>query len=169
MTRPRAACRALAVIALTGALALTLIVPLRPWLVWNVSKSAPVGLYLIRGRGGVGAGDMVLARVPEGWRRLAAGRRYLPQNVPLIKRAAAVPGDKVCARGSQILVNGHRIAERRRFDGGGRPMPWWTGCVTLRRGSSFLLMETPASFDGRYFGPTGEADIIGLARLIWRR
>lgn len=169
MTKSRTVCGALAVIALAGALALTLIVPPRPRLVWNVSKSAPLGLYTIGGPGGIGAGDMVLARVPEGWRRLAAGRRYLPQNVPLIKRAAAVPGDTVCARESHILVNGHRIAERRRFDGAGRPMPWWTGCVTLRRGSSFLLMETPASFDGRYFGPTGEADIIGSARLIWRR
>lgn len=169
MIKPRAGFGVLAVIALAGAQALTLVAPPRPWLVWNVSQSAPVGLYAIGGRGGVGAGDMVLARVPEGWRRLAAGRRYIPQNVPLIKRVAAVSGDTVCARGSHILVNGHRIAERRRLDGFGRPMPWWTGCVMLRPGSSFLLMENPASFDGRYFGPTGKADIIGSARLIWRR
>lgn len=162
-------CRALVPGALAGALALTLAFPPHSWLVWNVSESAPVGLYAIGGCCDIGAGDMVLARVPEQWRSLAAGRRYIPANVPLVKRAAAVPGDTVCAYGGHIFVNGHRIAERRTFDGLGRPMPWWTGCVTLHAGAHFLLMDNPASFDGRYFGPTGQADVIGRARLLWRR
>jgi len=32
-----------------------------------------------------------------------------------------------------------------------------------------VLMDNPASFDGRYFGATEERDIIGKARLLWRR
>ena len=110
---------------------------------------------------------MVIARVPAAWRRLAAVRRYLPTNVPLVKRVAAGAGDRVCASGRRVQVNGRPIVERRAVDGAGRPMRWWTGCVVLDEGALFLLMDSPDSFDGRYFGPTLRRDIVGGARLIW--
>lgn len=161
--------RAVAVAMLAGALGLTIVYPPRPLLVWNVSASAPVGLYAIGRPGGITPGTVVLARVPAPWRGLAGERRYIPVNVPLVKRVAAGPGDRVCAVGARILVNGYRVTERRAWDGQRRPMPWWQGCVTLRNGALFLLMDDPASFDGRYFGPTGQSDILGKAQLLWRR
>ena len=52
----------------------------------------------------------------------------------------------------------------------GRTMPWWEGCEGLLPGRYFLLMDhVPASFDGRYFGPVDEADIIGKATPLWVR
>jgi type IV secretory pathway protease TraF len=30
-------------------------------------------------------------------------------------------------------------------------------------------MDAPGSFDGRYFGISTRADLVGRARLIWRR
>ena len=48
-----------------------------------------------------------------------------------------------------------------------RPLPWWRGCVTLKDGALFLLMDAPASFDGRYFGPTSARDVIGKATPLW--
>ena len=162
---PRAG--ALALSALGCALGVTIVAPPAPRLVWNVSASAPRGLYLVGDPAGIRVGDMVIARVPESWRRLAALRRYLPANVPLVKRVAAGPGDTVCASGRSILVNGRRIAARRAVDGLGRRLPWWAGCVALGEGALFLLMDDPASFDGRYFGPTEGGDIVGGARLIW--
>lgn len=155
--------------ALIVLLSLATFSPPRPLLIWNVSASAPVGLYRIGGPDAVAAGDMVAARVPGRWRRLAGERQYIPVNVPLVKRVAAVPGDRVCAIGETVIVNGRRVARRRQADRRGRPMPWWTGCVTLRDGMLFLLMSAPDSFDGRYFGPTEAGDVIGRARLIWRR
>lgn len=154
-------------IALLGA---TIVVPPLPRLVWNASASAPVGLYRVLPAMPVRTGDMVIAWPPERLRRLAAGRRYLPMNVPLVKLVAASPGDIVCAFGNAIFVNGHRVAERRPRDGKGRPMPWWRGCVTLQGGAVLLLMaDSPSSFDGRYFGPTGTGDVIGKAQLLWAR
>jgi len=167
--RRRLARRSLAIAGLAAALAATIVLPPRPLLVWNASASAPIGLYRVGGTDPA-TGDMVIAWPPAAARDFAARRHYLPANVPLVKRIAAEPGDTVCALGQEIFVNGRWAAERLVRDGAGRPMPWWTGCVTLRRGALFLLMtDSHASFDGRYFGPTGRSDIVGKATLLWAK
>lgn len=147
----------------------TIIVPPRPRLLWNASASAPIGLYLISVPHEIAAGDMVTARMPARWRSLAAERRYVPANVPLVKRVAAAPGDSICAWGRAIFINGEWAANRNFIDARGRAMPWWNGCTVLRNDAVLLLMDDPASFDGRYFGPTERGDIIGRARLLWAR
>ncbi|GAA0317912.1 S26 family signal peptidase [Sphingomonas oligophenolica] len=161
-------------IAITGVgialLGLTTAFPPAPRLVWNASASAPVGLYAVTPGASVDAGDMVIARVPDPWRMIAAQRRYIPANVPLVKRVAAVAGDEVCALGQEIFVNGKWVVERRIADASGRPMKWWSGCVRLRGHQLFLLMSgSPASFDGRYFGVTEGGLVVGKARLLWAR
>jgi len=145
------------------------VLPPAPRFVWNASASAPIGLYAVAPGSLAEPGDMVIARVPEPFRRLAATRHYLPMNVPLVKRVAAATGDEVCALGQEIFVNGRWATERRVVDGAGRAMPAWSGCVRLRGRQLFLLMDAPASFDGRYFGVTSGDDIVGKARLLWAR
>lgn len=142
----------------------------RPRLVWNASASAPIGLYHVTPVTAPHSGIMVIAWVPQAVRAFASRRQYLPANVPLVKRVAAGPGDTVCAVGPAISINGRTIAERRRFDGRGRVLPWWEGCTTLAMDELFLLMPgTADSFDGRYFGPTKAGDVVGEARLLWPR
>jgi conjugative transfer signal peptidase TraF len=147
----------------------TIIAPPVPRLVWNASASAPLGLYLITPDTQIESGDMVVARLPLRTRDLADGRYYLPINVPLVKRVAAIAGDEVCALGTSIYRDGRWIAVRKMVDGKGRTMPRWQGCHILRGGQVFLLMDAPDSFDGRYFGITEPADIIGKARPLWAR
>ncbi len=138
--------------------------------VWNSSASAPLGLYEVFPDRHAQRGDTVIARMPQAWREFAATRRYLPSNVPLVKRIAASEGQEVCALGSRIFIDGVPVAERKLRDGQGRPLPWWEGCWRLSHGQFFLLMaKNPDSFDGRYFGVTGSADILGPARLVWAR
>ena len=162
--------RRAALIAIGGTILLgSAVFPPAPRLVWNASASAPIGLYTVAPDSLAEPGDMVIARVPEPFRRLAAIRRYLPMNVPLVKRVAAAAGDEVCALDQEIFVNGRPAAERRRVDGAGRVMPMWSGCVLLRGRQLFLLTDAPASFDGRYFGVTEGTDIVGRARLLWAR
>lgn len=143
--------------------------PPAPRLVWNASASAPVGLYAVSPAAVPATGDMVVARLPPVFRRLAAERRYVPANVPLVKRVAAAAGDEVCASGQSVSVNGAVFAKRQDLDGMGRRMPFWLGCVRLRDRQVFLLMDTDASFDGRYFGVTEGADVVGKAWLLWAR
>nr|WP_274616007.1 S26 family signal peptidase [Sphingomonas sp. ACRSK] len=161
--------RAAVLAAGSAVLLVSVLFPPAPRLVWNASASAPVGLYAVTSGSPAEPGDMVIARVPDPWRRLAATRRYLPMNVPLVKRVAAAAGDEVCALGQEIFVSGRWTAERSTVDGADRPMPMWSGCVRLRGRQLFLLMDTPASFDGRYFGVTEGSDVIGKARLLWAR
>lgn len=160
---------AIACVGLMAALGATSVTAPRPRLVWNASASAPIGLYAVGDAADLARGDMVIARLPDEFRMFAARRHYLPANVPLVKRVAAIPGDKMCAVGARIFVNGRLIASRLARDGPGRVMPRWTGCARLAEGRYFLLMaESGASFDGRYFGVSEASDIVGKARLLWR-
>jgi conjugative transfer signal peptidase TraF len=154
----------------TAVVVATIVVPPRPRLVWNASASAPVGLYAVTAITTPKRGDMVIAWAPLAMRDLAARRHYLPRSVPLVKRIVAASGDRICAVGAAISIDGRVVASRRSRDAQGRVMPWWAGCMTLRRGMVFLLMRgAVASFDGRYFGPTGSQDLIGKATPIWVR
>lgn len=155
--------------ALFAALGATICKPPQPRLLWNSSASAPIGLWSVTPEASIHPGDMVVARLGFPWRSIAAQRRYLPSNVPLIKRVAAVPGDKICAVEGRIDVNGRAVAKRLARDKRGRSLPYWTGCLVLRPGLLFLLMDHPASFDGRYFGPTPRTELIGKAEPLWLR
>lgn len=138
-----------------------------PRLVWNVSASAPLGLYAIVPGAAIERGAMVAAWTPKSVRTLAAERRYVPINVPLVKRVAAVPGDLVCASGAWLSVTGKPVAMRKIRDAAGRTMPWWRGCRQLGRDEYLLLMPAAASFDGRYFGPVHRDEILGKAVPLW--
>jgi conjugative transfer signal peptidase TraF len=148
----------------------TIVAPAAPRLVWNVSASAPVGLYGVMSNSSLRRGDMVVAWPPQPHRKLAAERRYLPFNVPLVKTVGAIPGDQVCAIGESLYVNGRGIVRRLPHDGAGRPMPFWTGCQKLGHDQYLLLMAgSAASFDGRYFGPVRLSHIAGKAVPLWVR
>jgi conjugative transfer signal peptidase TraF len=161
--------------ALAGALSAlglgtSLVVRARPILVWNASPSSPEGLYLVMPPANPAIGETVIAWAPRGARSLAASRHYLPAEVPLVKRVAAVEGSRICALGAVIFVDGRASALRERLDPSGRPMPWWTGCRVLQQGELLVLSRwVPQAFDGRYFGVTPSTDVIGRARLLWAR
>jgi conjugative transfer signal peptidase TraF len=155
-------------VAASGGALITLFCKPRSVLLWNASPSSIIGLYVVGTARGVRTGDVVVAWAPPGARRTAATRDYLPLNVPLVKHAAAVAGDRVCATGNRILINGRLAAVRRARDPSGRMMPSWSGCARLKRGELFLLSPgAPLAFDGRYFGVTRAAQVIGKAQLIW--
>ena len=162
--------RAAIVVAGIVLISLTIAIPPAPRFVWNTSASAPIGLYQIESGMMAEAGDMAVAWVPGTWRTLAAKRRYIPANVPLVKHVAATAGDEVCALRQDIFINGQWAAQRSAADASGRPIPWWRGCTTLRGTQIFLLMaDREASFDGRYFGVSEGDLVVGKARLLWAR
>lgn len=150
-----------------GALAAPALLRPVPRLVWNASASAPVGLWRIAPGEVPAVGDYVAAIAPPAARLLAAQRGYLPANVPLIKTVAAAGGDLVCTAGPRLLVNGVVVAERRKADARGRPLPWWRGCRRLEDGAVLVLSPSVDGFDSRYFGPVSRTAVIGKATPLW--
>ena len=139
-----------------------------PYLIYNASASAPLGFYRLISADHLDRGDLVLAHLPQPAARLAADRRYLPMSVPVVKRAAALAGDLVCADSGIVVINDRVAAETLLIDREDRPLPAWHGCRTLAPGEVFLLMEgVPASFDGRYFGPIPVTSVIGRLVPLW--
>ena len=136
-------------------------------LTYNASASAPVGFYRITAVSNLKRGVYTLVFTPPGFRLMAAKRRYLPLNIPLIKRVVGLSGDMICRRGQTIFVNQKPVATALLEDTRGRPMPVWQGCYVLKEDQFFALMTAAGSFDGRYFGPLNTKDIIGVAVPIF--
>jgi len=151
-----------------AALGLVNVVEFAPVLVWNASASAPIGLYQIDMRAPE-IGDLVLVRPGESLEKFIAARGYLPENIPLLKRVAALSGDEICRESDAIFINGTRVADALTFDSSGRKMPSWRGCFALSSGEIFLLNDPENSLDGRYFGATKLDDVIGVAKPLWVR
>ncbi|KAB2943518.1 MAG: S26 family signal peptidase [Hyphomicrobium sp.] len=136
--------------------------PKRLVLVWNTSASVQIGLYVIVRRP-LRIGDYVLVRLSGLPQALAERRNYVGPHVLLLKRVAAMEGDRVCRRGRVIWMSGQRRVIALGFDRGGRRLPVWQGCQHLQRGQLFVLGTHAESFDSRYFGPIDRAEIVGAA------
>ncbi|MEO7247355.1 MAG: S26 family signal peptidase [Novosphingobium sp.] len=146
----------------------TLAVPVSRYAVWNATASVPTGLYAIRGKASLHVGERVAIDPPPDLRRLLAERRYLPTGMPLIKRIAAVSGQRVCRFGHGVTIDGNFAGVARARDRLGRSLPAWFGCHKLLSGELFVMNPAaPDSFDGRYFGPLRLDTVIGRATPVW--
>lgn len=160
--------RAVLVGILVAATCATLVVPVAHLAVWNVTPSVPTGLYAIRGKSSLQVGDRVAVDPPPELKRLLADRNYLPTGVPLLKRVAALSGQRVCRNGHRITIDGRLAGHARAHDRLDRALPEWSGCRKLRRGALFVMSpDAPASFDGRYFGVLPLTAVIGRATPVW--
>lgn len=163
--------RAVTMVAtVTAVVALTATIGARPMprLVWNVSESAPIGLYAVRSATGLAAGDLVVAYPPEELAVFLAERGYLPPGVPLIKHVVAVPGQTVCRNELLVAIEGRPVGAARPRDRKGRLLPVWQGCRVVAAGEVFLMnWNEPRSLDGRYFGPLPVDTIAGRAEPLW--
>nr|WP_232307046.1 S26 family signal peptidase [Sphingomonas sp. Y57] len=111
---------------------------------------------------------MVAARLPPASRAISETRHILPAGAVLVKPVAAIAGANICGSGDRISIDGRIVARRAIADRQGRPLPRWQGCRRLRGGQVLLLSMHLRSFDGRYFGPSDGAELIGRAVLLWR-
>jgi type IV secretory pathway protease TraF len=150
-----------------AALAGAALAPHLPVLLWNATASAPLGFYRLSSTGLPRAGDWVAYRPPEPLARWLVAGGYLPPNVPLLKQVAAGEGQTVCREGAFVRVDGRLEAVARPRDRRGAPLPQWGGCRRLAEGEVLLLNRPADSLDGRYFGVSRTADLIGRAEPLW--
>ena len=150
------------------AVASTFVTTHDPLLVWNASASVPIGLYYVQPIGKLAVTDLVVARPPEALQGWLAKRHYLVHGVLLIKRVAALPGQRICRNGRAVTVDSIDMAEARDRDHAGRSLPTWSGCHAVLPGQVFLLnWDEPSSLDGRYFGTIPSEKLIGRAIPLW--
>jgi conjugative transfer signal peptidase TraF len=136
-------------------------------LVWNVSESVPLGLYIVTTGSPIRRCTVVAVAPPPTLARFMAERGHLGIDAPMLKTVAALSGDKVCRRGVRISVNGSVIARAKRRDSKGGNLPVWRGCHRLTQGEIFLVNSGVAdSMDGRYFGVLPRSAVIGKAHLL---
>lgn len=151
-----------------------------PRLIWNASASTPVGFYMIGDVGHLDVTDLVAVDAPEPLATFLYDGDYLPRGVPLLKRVAALPGQRVCRTALAITVDGVPIGDALDRDRRGRPLPVWQGCRLVANGELFLMnWQVRDSLDGRYFGTLPATAVIGRAtplytdedgdgRFVWR-
>lgn len=154
-------------LAATGSLGLGGLVSSPTRVIYNPTASAPLGFYAVDATRTFHRGDLVVSRLPAAAAALADRRLYVPASVPVVKTLAATAGDRVCRTGLKLTVDDHVVAVARFRDSAGRPLPAWSGCRTLGASQVLMLGGHPASFDGRYFGPTSARLIVGHARPLW--
>ena len=137
-------------------------------IIYNPSRSAPLGWYVVKPPAELHRGDFVLVKLPPAIARLADERQYLPKTVPLLKNVGAVVGDRVCEQQGLVRINGVPIARALTRDRAGRALVAWNDCRQLFTDELFLLGTTsPASFDSRYYGPIRLESVIGIAIPVW--
>jgi len=140
----------------------------KPKLIWNMTSSAPTGLYWAATLDGLETGALVVVQPPKAEANFMASRGYLGLGAVLLKRVVALPGTEICRHNGHIFVAGKEIAQTKDVDSQGRSLPQWRGCHWLRSDEIFLVnSNVQDSLDGRYFGPFPKSSIVGLAYPIW--
>lgn len=145
-----------------AALALAPVAARAPRLIWNASASLPIGLYRLEPTRAAAVGELVAYRPAPELSRAFAARGYLPDGVPLLKPVAATAPSVVCRWEQRVFIDGRTVAMALEKDRAGRPLPRWSGCITLGPEAVFLLApDVPDALDGRYFGPVDRRDLLG--------
>ncbi|MFC6446115.1 S26 family signal peptidase [Shinella zoogloeoides] len=154
----------LAVVAAAAPIAIDM--PMR--LLWNATASAPIGFYAIEPADRLTAPELVAVMPPEPLAAFMVGRGYLGESVPLLKRVAGLPGQRVCRTGRAVTVDGVALGDALDRDRIGRALPVWRGCRAIAPGELFLMNSgVRDSLDGRYFGPLPASAVVGRARPLW--
>jgi conjugative transfer signal peptidase TraF len=146
----------------------------------NGTHSEPVGIYWAIGRAPA-RGDLVFVLPPASpMFKLAKERGYLAAGpsaagtAALIKQVAALGGDRVTIDAGGVRVNGvlWRNSAPRASDEAGRPLQAYELSDYTLGSEEVLLMSdhSPASFDGRYFGPVSKATIqsVIVPIITWK-
>lgn len=137
-------------------------------LIWNATASAPIGFYTLEPAARIEAHELVAVMPPEPLAAFVVGRGYVGRGVPMLKRVAGLPGQRVCRTGRTITVGGIVMGEALERDRIGRELPVWQGCRVVADGDLFLMNgDVGDSLDGRYFGPIPTSSVIGRAQPLW--
>lgn len=144
----------------------------------NTSPSLPIGYYRLSPLvGSVRRGSLVVACLPIAAVRFRSNH-HLPtlpgpcagHTTRILKRVAAIAGDRVRQTASAITVNGHEQSHSGTVsyltDGTPLPHPPFGRTVVLAQ-HTVLLLSRADGFDSRYFGAVSETQVFAIAHPVW--
>jgi len=153
-------------VALLAIVAIAVDMPTK--LLWNATVSAPIGFYAIEPAERLTVPELVAVMPPEPLAAFMVQRGYIGNGVPLLKRIAGLPGQRVCRIGRAITVDRVAMGDALDRDRIGRDLPVWQGCRVIAPGELFLMNSgVRDSLDGRYFGPLPASAVVGRALPLW--
>lgn len=143
----------------------------------NITRSIPLGLYLMS-NDPIGNGAYVLWCPPErpefemAKERGYIGAGYCPGGYGyMMKKVVATHDDVVSVADEGVLINGTLVPASQPFeaDSMGRPLPRFRVNDHVLAPSEFLLMSDTnnRSFDARYFGPVHRVHIQSRIHPVW--
>jgi len=133
----------------------------------NTTPSFPVGFYQQTGPGTAAKkGDLALACLPRGkWHREPPWSLRCPDRaMPILKKIAALPNDRVAITAAGIWVNRRLVPKSKLLSS--QTSTATSGIVP--DGMVWLLSDSaPDSYDSRYFGPIPLTAIQAVVRPLW--
>lgn len=142
----------------------------------NWTESMPLGLYQ-RTSPALVRGEWVAICLDGEPARIARERHYVIAGscasgvTEIVKRIAAIPGDRIDLARDGVRVNGEPIAGSRLLDrdSQGQPLAHAREVEIVLASGRYWVMGTNVrrSWDSRYFGPITREQIVGGARPLW--
>ncbi len=137
-----------------------------PQLLINLSESMPRGLYRREVPLDLKLEDVVEIRLTKEQLGSLGPRKWLNEEVTLLKRVVATKDSVFCVSGEHFYIDGTVYGLVRTEDSQGAKLPNQKGCKRLTENQYLVRGEGPLSFDSRYFGPVEGKNIVSKAKLL---
>lgn len=134
---------------------------------YQATISMPKGIYLTFPAKNIKYDDIVIFYPPKIAAEFLAKQHWAPNSGVLMKKVIGMPDDFVCNQNHAIAINGKKLGLLHDFYAPGKKMPHELFCGKLAN-NQYMLLSTfiDRSYDGRYFGPVTQDQIIAKAKLI---
>jgi len=136
----------------------------------NPSNSLPKGLYLHTPfkNSEIKIQTILYFSLDSSLKLMLKDRLWFPQDIPLMKKVYALPGDSITFDGKEVFINGKLFGLRLDKDSEGKKIPWLIeGTIVLLNNQYFVGSSRLDSFDSRYFGPVQKEQILGICYPLW--
>lgn len=119
---------------------------------YNLTASAPKGLYRITTTTPLERGQLVTIKIPDSVKENSGKSRWNKVDTPLLKQIGGLPGDEVKVTDDGFFVNNEYIGPVFKVDKHGEAMPMIRGTFIIPPNMFLPISHYEKSFDGRYFG-----------------